>query len=91
MEVSNHRHAPAALSSGSVRYPLFRNMGGPQSVLGLHACQLLTIMGTCVGGLFSKSLKHFSLTVFLTDDATFGRYGVKNVQNKHQWREIVEL
>jgi len=34
MGVCGQRHAPAALSPGKTRYPLFRRLGGPQSRSG---------------------------------------------------------
>jgi hypothetical protein len=34
MEVSGQLHAPATLTPGSLRYPLDRGLGGPQSRSG---------------------------------------------------------
>ena len=31
MEAGGQPHAPAALSSGKTRYPLYRKLGGPQA------------------------------------------------------------
>jgi len=34
MGVGGQRHAPAALTPGKTRYPLYRRLGGPQSRSG---------------------------------------------------------
>jgi hypothetical protein len=34
MWVGGQRHTPAALPSGKTRYPLYRRLGGPQSLSG---------------------------------------------------------
>jgi hypothetical protein len=34
MRVGGQRHAPAALTPGKTRYPLYKRLGGPQSLSG---------------------------------------------------------
>ena len=44
MEVGGQRHAPAALTPGKTRYPLYRRLGWPQVLILIIKMQIQSVL-----------------------------------------------